>query len=70
MKERHLKMHLVGPNNRPIEAVWWNCLDQLEQTPLKNNCIEVAYTIETNTWNDEMRLQLNVEDLKGMSAEC
>ncbi len=69
MKERHLKMHLVGASNRPIEAVWWNCMEHLEQTPVRNDCIEVAYTIETNSWNDELRLQLNVEDLRVLSTE-
>src|SRR6185312_7484814 len=23
MKDRHLKMRVAGPNNRPVEAVWW-----------------------------------------------
>ena len=64
MKDKHLKMHLVGSGGRPLETVWWNCLEHLQQTPETNASIEVAYTIETNTWNGEMRMQLNVEDMR------
>jgi single-stranded-DNA-specific exonuclease len=63
IKERHLKFHVIGERGRPLEVVWWNCLEQLKQTPVKNTRIEVAYSLEMNNWNDEVRLQLNVEDL-------
>ena len=33
MKERHLKVHLAGPKGRPLETIWWNCLDHLGRTP-------------------------------------
>ena len=64
MKERHLKMFLMGESGRPLEAVWWNCLDVLKQTPSKNARIEVAYTIEANSWQGETRMQLNIEDMR------
>ena len=64
IKERHLKMNVRAPGSRPLEAVWWNCLDQPQRTPRLNERIELAYSIETNSWNDEVRLQLNVEDLR------
>lgn len=64
LKERHLKMHLAGPQGRPLETVWWNCLDENQRTPDVRQGIELAYTIETNTWNGEVRLQLNICDLK------
>ena len=64
MKERHLKMFLMGESGRPLEAVWWNCLDLLKQTPSRNARIEVAYTIETNRWQGETRMQLNIEDMR------
>jgi single-stranded-DNA-specific exonuclease len=63
MKERHLKMVLAGERGRPLEAVWWNCLDRLERTPSKNERIEVAYTVESSLWNGLIRIQLNVEDV-------
>jgi single-stranded-DNA-specific exonuclease len=64
MKDRHLKMRLASPNNRPVEAVWWHCIEPGEQTPTIEGSIELAYTIETSVWNDEIKIQLNVEDLR------
>jgi hypothetical protein len=64
IKERHLKMFVIGESGRPVEAVWWNCLEHLKQTPGKDARIEVAYTIETNVWQGETRMQLNIEDLR------
>jgi single-stranded-DNA-specific exonuclease len=64
MKDRHLKMFLMGETVRPVEAVWWDCMDHLKQTPEKNCSIEVAYTIETNRWQGQTRMQLNIEDAR------
>lgn len=64
LKDKHLKLRLAGAQNRPLEAVWWNCLESAGQTPEVNGSIELAYAIETSVWNDEYRLQLNVLDLK------
>jgi single-stranded-DNA-specific exonuclease len=63
MKERHLKMMVAGERGRPIEAVWWNAVERFGQTPARNSRIEVAYTIETNMWQGESAIQLNIEDL-------
>ncbi len=65
IKEKHLKLRLAGPQNRPLEAVWWNLDDVVGQTPRMGSSIEVAYAIELNIWNDEAKLQLNVVDLRG-----
>lgn len=64
MKDQHLKMRLAGPEGRPLETVWWHCMEGLERTPAVNSSVDLAYTIETNTWNNEVRLQLCVEDLR------
>jgi len=64
IKDRHLKMRLAGSNNRPTEAIWWNCIEPDEPTPQVQGSIEVAYTIETTVWKDEFKLQLNVQDLR------
>jgi len=64
LKERHLKMNVRGPRSRPFEVVWWNCMDQQQRTPQANDSIEMVYSLELNSWNNEFRLQLNVEDLK------
>jgi single-stranded-DNA-specific exonuclease len=64
MKDRHLKLRLAGPQNRPLEAVWWNCIETPGQTPTVHGSIELAYAIETSVWNDAYRMQLNVADLR------
>jgi single-stranded-DNA-specific exonuclease len=64
LKDKHLKLRLAGPQNRPLEAVWWNCIESPGQTPLMSGSIELAYSLELNAWNDEYRLQLNVADLR------
>lgn len=64
LKGQHLKLRLAGPQNRPLEAIWFNCLESEGETPRLNGSIELAYTIELSAWNDEYRLQLNVADLR------
>jgi single-stranded-DNA-specific exonuclease len=64
MKDRHLKLRVAGENNRPLEAVWWHCLESGQQTPEIKGSIELAYMIETNVWNDEIKVQLNVQDMR------
>jgi single-stranded-DNA-specific exonuclease len=64
IKDRHLKLRLAGPQNRPLEAVWWNCIEG--ETPSLNGSIEVAYTIETSPWNGDFKMQLNIVDLRKM----
>ncbi len=65
LKDKHLKLRLAGAQNRPLEAVWWNCIETPGQTPVLNGSIEVAYSLELNAWNEEFRLQLGVVDLRG-----
>ena len=64
LKDKHLKLRLAGPQNRPLEAVWWNCIETPGQTPEINGSIELAYSLELNAWNDEFRIQLNVLDMR------
>ncbi len=64
LKDQHLRLRLAGPQNRPLEAIWFNCLEAGKETPVLNGSIELAYTIELSAWNDEYRLQLNVVDLR------
>jgi len=68
LKDQHLKMRLAGPGGRPLESIWWRGVEAMAQPPAVNASVEMAYSIETNTWNDEVRLQLNVEDLRLAAA--
>jgi single-stranded-DNA-specific exonuclease len=65
LKDRHLKLRIAGPNNRPLEAIWWHCVEPGEQTPPVKGGIELAYTIETSVWKDEIKMLLNIQDLRG-----
>lgn len=71
MKERHLKLKVAGADGRALEAVWWDGVEKLDGRTLEaNSRIELAYTVEPNTWQGVTRLQLNVQDLKtGLSDE-
>jgi single-stranded-DNA-specific exonuclease len=64
LKDKHLKLRLAGLQNRPLEAVWWNCIETPGQTPAVSGSIELAYSLEVNAWNDEYRMQLNVLDAR------
>jgi single-stranded-DNA-specific exonuclease len=64
LKDRHLKLRFAGPQNRPLEAVWWNCIESPGQTPELNGSIELAYTLETSAWNGDFKMQLNVVDCR------
>jgi single-stranded-DNA-specific exonuclease len=64
IKEQHLKLRVGGPDNRPIEAIWWRGMEELEQTPEANEHIDLAYELEANRWNGDIKLQLNVRDMK------
>jgi single-stranded-DNA-specific exonuclease len=70
MKDRHLKLHLTGMDGEPLEAVWWGGVEKPDGRTLHaGQCIELAYTLEANTWRDETRLQLNVQDMRKASVK-
>jgi single-stranded-DNA-specific exonuclease len=64
LKGRHLKFQLAGADGRGHTALWWNSAETLAATPRAGQRIELAYRLETDTWRDETRLQLIVEDMK------
>ena len=64
LKERHLKIHLLGEDGRAHEALWWGGAETATATPRPGQRIELAYELEINTWRGEQRLQLIVKDIK------
>lgn len=65
MKEKHLKLKLRDEKGKQFEAVWWDGVEHSKEQTLKPQTrIELAYTPEANTWNNNTRLQLVVKDLK------
>jgi single-stranded-DNA-specific exonuclease len=69
IKEQHLKLRVAGDDNRPFEAIWWRGVEEVEQLPQRNQRIDLAYEFEANRWNGDIRLQLNVRDLKMVNGE-
>ena len=64
IKEQHLKMRVCGDDNRPFEAMWWRGTEEVEATPRLNQRIDLAYEFEANRWQGDIRLQLNVRDMR------
>lgn len=65
MKDRHLKLYLGDPGGRRFEAVWWDGVERgKEQTLELGRNIEVAYTLDVNSWQGSERLQLVIEDIR------
>jgi len=65
MKDKHLKLKLIGLDERVFEAVWWDGVERSKGQTLKPNTrIELAYVAEANVWQGNRRLQLVVEDLR------
>jgi single-stranded-DNA-specific exonuclease len=64
LKGRHFKFHLAGADGCTHEALWWGAAETETATPRVGQSIELAYTVETNTWREETRLQLIVKDMK------
>jgi single-stranded-DNA-specific exonuclease len=66
LKERHLKMRVACPDGRTIDAIWWGGAEELihGQTLRAGARIELAYTLELNTWQGETRLQMCVQDIR------
>ncbi len=71
LKERHLKLRVAGADGRSLDAVWWGGAEALTsgQTIGAGARIEMAYTLELNTWQGETRLQLCVQDLRTVKSE-
>ncbi len=63
IKEQHLKLRVAGDNNRPMEAIWWRGVEEVDGIPQANQRIDLAYELEANRWQGDIRLQLNVKDM-------
>lgn len=65
IKERHLKLRVTCTDGRTHDAIWWGGVEATgEQTLRAHDRIEMAYTLEPNTWQGVTRLQLCVQDVK------
>ena len=64
IKEQHLKLRVAGENNRPVEAIWWRGVEDADSMPQMNQHIDLAYELEADRWMGDIRLQLNVRDMR------
>ncbi len=65
IKERHLKLRVACEDNRTHDAIWWSGVEEIQgQTLHADDRIEMAYTVEPNTWQGVTRLQLSVQDVR------
>ncbi len=64
IKEQHLKLRVCGDDHRPTEAMWWRGVEEVDAMPQANQRIDLAYEFEANRWQGDVRLQLNVRDMR------
>ncbi|HYV25608.1 MAG TPA: single-stranded-DNA-specific exonuclease RecJ [Pyrinomonadaceae bacterium] len=64
IKEQHLKLRVSGEDNRPMEAIWWRGVEEVDAMPQANQPVDLAYEFEVNRWQGDIRLQLNVRDMR------
>ena len=66
MKEKHLKLR-VGADGASFDAVGWNFASRYSPT-LPGQLLELAFTIEENTFFDEPSIQLVLRDIRRKSS--
>ena len=64
-EQAHLKLGLRDGRGVFWDAIFFRHGHLLADLPDR---VDVAYTLDVNVWNGEKRLQLNVQDLRGVSA--
>jgi hypothetical protein len=64
IKEQHLKLRVSGEETRPMEAIWWRGVEEVDGLPQANQRVDLAYEFEANRWQGDVRLQLNVRDMR------
>jgi single-stranded-DNA-specific exonuclease len=64
LKDEHLKLSLTQPHTGiVINAIGFGLADKLDLV-LSKEPLDILYTLETNVWNQQETLQLNVKDIR------
>jgi single-stranded-DNA-specific exonuclease len=64
LKDAHLKIEILDPKNDiTLSAIAFNMVDK-EHLVAPGCAFDVAFTLESNTWNDRTTLQLMVKDIR------
>lgn len=61
LKDRHLKMQLMGANSS-LDAIWWNRAEA-GSSLAQGNRVEIAYTLSRDSYQGRSKLLLTVKDL-------
>ena len=62
-ENQHLKLKLAHGHHQSIEAVWWRQGEHLAALSRRPK-VDIAYTLEINTWNNRRSVQLKLKDLR------
>lgn len=64
LKEKHVKLTLIQPNNRvELDAIIFN-RPEVYDLVKENQPLDIVYTLEVNEWQGRKMLQLNVKDIR------
>jgi single-stranded-DNA-specific exonuclease len=60
---QHLALKLAGPAGKPIDGIAFR-LGRFAESVMRHPWIDIAYTLEENTWNGQTSLRLNIKDFR------
>ena len=64
LKEEHLKLKVVQPNSDvALDAIGFNLVEKADLTA-SGVPFDLAFTLETNRWQDRETVQLNIKDIR------
>lgn len=64
LKQRHLKLKLVGPQGQALAAIGWNMADRLTEIPASGGAITLAGTPFINNWNGRTSVEFEIKDFR------
>lgn len=66
LKEKHLKLKMTQPQSDVVmEGIGFNLADKVDEVAA-GVPFEILYTLESNFWNGNERLQMNIKDIRPM----
>lgn len=64
LKEKHLKLRVIQPaNNIELDGIGFSMADKLDDVA-PGVAFDIAFTMETNTWQNRSTVQLNIKDIR------
>jgi hypothetical protein len=67
LKDRHLKMALKQ-DGRIFRAIAWRAAERLDYLTEHKAAVDVAFSLEQNTFNGETRVELTLSDTKAAAG--